>query len=90
MVADARPGSESYPSSSPDGTQVVFATGEPDYDIVETSLPEGVTRSLLATPRNESDPVWSPRGSTLAYVTDRSGQDEIWLRNRDGAAAIDR
>jgi Tol biopolymer transport system component len=79
------PGSESYPSSSPDGTQIVFATGEPDYDVVETALPEGVTHSLLATPRNESDPEWSPRGTTLAYVTDRSGQDEIWLRYRDGS-----
>jgi Tol biopolymer transport system component len=78
------PGSESYPSSNREGTQIVFATGEPDYDVVETTLPAGVTRSLLATPRNESDPVWS-RDTTLAYVTDRSGQDEIWLRNRDGS-----
>src|SRR5262249_17107949 len=29
------PGSESYPSSSPDGTQVVFTNGEPDYDVAE-------------------------------------------------------
>jgi eukaryotic-like serine/threonine-protein kinase len=79
------PGSESYPSSSPDGTQIVFATGEPDYDVVETTLTGGATRSLLTTSRNESDPVWSPRSTTLAYVTDRSGQDEIWLRNRDGS-----
>ncbi len=80
------PGSESYPSTSPDGRQVVFATGEPDYDVVETSLAGGVTRPLLATGRNESDPVWSPRDTTFAYVTDRSGQDEIWLRRGDSAA----
>ena len=73
------PGSESYPSASPDGRQVVFATGEPDYDVVETSLAGGATRPLLATARNESDPVWSPRGTSYAYVTDRGGQDEIWL-----------
>jgi eukaryotic-like serine/threonine-protein kinase len=78
------PGSESYPSSSPDGTHVLFASGEPDYDIVETSLDGSGTRPLLATARNESDPVWSPDGNLFAYVTDRSGLDEIWLRTRDG------
>jgi hypothetical protein len=79
------PGSESYPSASPDGEQVAFDTGEPDYDIVETSLTGNtVVRPLLATTRNESDPVWARDGRWLAYVTDRSGQDEIWLRSRDG------
>jgi Tol biopolymer transport system component len=77
------PGSESYPSASPDGEQVAFGAGEPDYDIVETSLGGGGTRSLLATTRSESDPDWSRDGSLLAYVTDRSGQDEIWVRSRD-------
>jgi Tol biopolymer transport system component len=81
------PGSESYPSASPDGTQVVFATGEPDYDVVETSLTGGVTRPLLATARNESDPVWSPHAASFAYVTDRSGQDEIWLGSSDRASS---
>jgi Tol biopolymer transport system component len=78
------PGSESYPSSSPAGDHVVFATGEPDYDVVETSAGAREARPLLATARNESDPAWSPDGTLLAYVTDRGGQDEIWLRARDG------
>ncbi len=77
-------GSESYPSTSPDGTRVVFATGEPDYDVVEVALGDGRIRPLLATERNESDPVWSPVGNLFAYVTDRTGQDEIWLGSRDG------
>ena len=78
------PGSESYPSASPDGRHVLFVSGEPDYDIVETSLDGSGTRPLLATARNESDPVWSSDGNVFAYVTDRSGPDEIWLRARDG------
>jgi eukaryotic-like serine/threonine-protein kinase len=80
------PGSESYPSSSPDGSHIVFANGEPDYDIIETSVEGGVTRPLLATPRNESDPAWSADGRLFAYVTDRSGPDEIWFRARDGSS----
>jgi serine/threonine protein kinase len=78
-------GSESYPSSSPDGTQVAFSAGESDYDVVEVST-RGVRRMLGAS-RNESDPVWSSDQSLLAYVTDRGGQDEIWVSSGDGVAA---
>jgi eukaryotic-like serine/threonine-protein kinase len=76
--------SESYPSSSPSGEQIVFTKGEPDYDLVQMSLDGTRTHSLLATARNESDAEWSADGDLLAYVTDRSGQDEIWLRTRQG------
>jgi Tol biopolymer transport system component len=78
------PGSEHYPSASPSGGQLVFANGDPDYDLVETTLDGKPLRPLLATARNESDPAWSPDGNLFAYVTDRGGQDEIWLRTREG------
>ena len=77
--------SELHPSASPTGEQVVFTRGEPDYDLTEISLDGLPARSLLATSRNESDPVWSANGRFLAYVTDRRGQDEIWIRTRDGS-----
>ena len=77
-------GSESYPSSSSDGTEVAFSAGESDYDVVEVSS-RGVRR-LFGAARNESDPVWSPDRSLMAYVTDRSGQDEIWVSSGDGRA----
>jgi eukaryotic-like serine/threonine-protein kinase len=76
--------SESYPSSSPGGDTVVFTKGEPDYDLVEVPLDGKAPRSLLATVRNESDAQWSPDGRLFAYVTDRSGHDEIWLRTGEG------
>ncbi|MCG3208281.1 MAG: Protein TolB [Anaerolineae bacterium] len=33
---------------------------------------------------NNAAPVWSPDGSQIAFVTDRSGQWEIWIMNADG------
>jgi len=30
------------------------------------------------------DPTWSPDGSQYAFVTDRNGNQEIWLRSREG------
>jgi Tol biopolymer transport system component len=84
------PGSEYDPASSPSGEQVVFTTGESDYDLVEVPLSGAPPRLILAASRNESDPAWSADGNLLAYVTDRSGQEEIWLRSREGQEWLDR
>jgi Tol biopolymer transport system component len=35
----------------------------------------------LSTSRNESYPAWFPSGNQYAYVTDRTGASEIWLRS---------
>jgi Tol biopolymer transport system component len=45
---------------------------------------------FVATSRNEAEPAWSGDGTSLAYVTDRGGQDEIWVRTRQGPNWIDR
>ena len=76
--------SELSPSAAPGGDRLVFTKGEPDYDLVEISFADGSIRSLLSTARKETDAAFSPDGSLIAYVTDRSGRDEIWLRNRTG------
>ncbi len=34
---------------------------------------------------NNAAPTWSPDGSQIAFVTDRTGQWEIWLMNADGS-----
>jgi Tol biopolymer transport system component len=34
---------------------------------------------------NNAAPVWSPDGSKIAFVTDRTGQWEIWIMNADGS-----
>ncbi len=35
---------------------------------------------------NNASPAWSPDGSQIAFVTDRTGQWEIWIMNADGTA----
>jgi Tol biopolymer transport system component len=34
------------------------------------------------------DPVWSPTSERIALVSDDSGNDEIWVINRDGSGAL--
>jgi Tol biopolymer transport system component len=84
------PDPEDDPSASPDGDQVVFTRGESDYDLVEVPLSGGAPTPMVASVRNESDPAWSADGNLLAYVTDRRGQQEIWLRSREGEEWLDR
>ncbi|HET7217855.1 MAG TPA: protein kinase [Vicinamibacterales bacterium] len=77
---------EQYPSASPAGDRIVFVRGESDFDLTDISLSHKTVRPLLSTARNESDPSWARDGQRYAYVTDRRGQDEIWVRSRDGAS----
>jgi eukaryotic-like serine/threonine-protein kinase len=75
---------ENDPAVSPDGTHLATAFQQANYDIYQISLDKATLVPVLTSARNEMDPVWSAAGSELAYTTDRSGSDEIWLRSRDG------
>jgi len=69
------------PVVSRDGKQIAYTALEYDTNVVEIPLDGSAPRNLIATGRLEHSPVWSPRGREFAYVTDRTGADEIWIRN---------
>ncbi len=78
--------SKVHPAVSPDGKKIAYASTVQNFDIVEIPVAGGPVRPLLATSRDEMFPAWSPVAPLLAYVTDRSGPQEIWLRNaQDGS-----
>lgn len=68
---------------SPTGVRAVFgARGE----IFTAPAKEGEIRNLTHTPGvREMNPTWSPDGRTIAYLSDRSGEYEVWVRNADGS-----
>ena len=72
---------EQFPSVSADGSRIAFVSFQGTYDLVEVPLDGSPMRYYLATTRNEVAPSWSPHAAHLAYVTDRSGIGEIWLKN---------
>ena len=78
------PGSENRPVVSPDGQRIAFAAEAIDFDLVEIPLDGSPTRSLLATSRNELDSTFTSDGSQYAYISDKGGLLQIWLRSRDG------
>jgi serine/threonine protein kinase/Tol biopolymer transport system component len=71
-------------SSSGNGNEIVFTSDEPHYDIVQIPLDGGPVRNLVSTSLNEMDPVWSMGAKAYAYITDRTGVDEVWLRTGEG------
>ncbi len=56
---------------------------ERGYDVIEVPLDGSPPRDIVATPRDEVAPSWSPDGSRFAYVTNCSGVEQLWLRNRN-------
>ena len=76
-------------SISPDGRWLALT----DYDPINGGdiwvMPlEGdhKPRPILQTPFNEWGPVFSPDGGWLAYVSNESGRDEIYIRTFPGSA----
>ena len=50
---------------------------------------EGVTRNITRTPgANERGADWSPDGKYIAYISDRTGETEIYLQPAEGGDPI--
>jgi len=69
----------------PDGKRALFgARGE----IFTVPAQHGNTRNLTGTPGiHERNAKWSPDGKAIAFISDRSGMEEIWLMNQDGSGS---
>ena len=67
---------------SPDGKRaVISARGE----IFTVPAENGPIRNITRTPAaREIDATWSPDGSQVAYLSDESGEYEIWVRPQMG------
>lgn len=66
----------------PDGQRALFGARG---DIFTVPAKNGNTRNLTTTPGiHERSSKWSPDGRTIAFISDKSGMEEIWLMNQDG------
>ena len=67
---------------SPDGSTIVF---DLLGDIYSLPIAGGAAKALTRGPAYDTQPRFSPDGKTIAFTTDRSGIENIWLMNPDGS-----
>jgi tricorn protease len=67
---------------SPKGERAVFAARG---DIFSAPIEKGPTRNLTdSSGAHDKWPSWSPDGSQIAYISDKSGEEEIYVVPQDG------
>ncbi len=72
-------------AASPDGEQVaVNYHGE--IFLIPSDKETGEMTQVTQSAWRDGDPLFSPDGKTLAYISDQSGEEEIWLYDVAGAA----
>ena len=78
------------PQISPDGKWIAYTVSTPDMDanrgvsniwLVSTS---GGAPSQLTQSGHDSSPAWSPDGKTIAFLSSRSGDSQIYLLSLEG------
>lgn len=73
-------------SLSPDGNRLaITARGE----VFDVPASKGVTRNITHTPGvHERDANWSPDGKHIAYISDATGETELWMRPAGGGQPV--
>lgn len=68
---------------SPDGNRVVFGGRGEVFSVPAKS---GVTRNLTRSPGvHDRNVEWSPDGRWISFISDRTGEDEVYIQKQDGA-----
>ena len=67
---------------SPDGQTILF---DLLGDLYTMPITGGSAKRIMGGLSFESQPVWSPDGKTIAFLTDRTGVENLWIANADGS-----
>ena len=70
-----------YCAISPDGQTIVFSY---QGDIFTVPSQGGQARQLTTHPSHDTHPVWSPDGKKIAFASNRVGNFDIYLMDKEG------
>lgn len=69
---------------SPDGSEIAFTYRG---DIWKVAVGGGTAVRLTSQPSYESEPVWSPDSKSIAFATDRNGNNDVYIMDANGGSA---
>ena len=79
---------EGEPDLSPDGSRVVYASGEGcQFDIFVVPATGGRALRITDHAAHDCSPAWFPDGDAIAYVSNRLGSESIWKTSQHGGGA---
>jgi len=73
------------PSPSPDGRWIAFHSLAPQLDIFVSRADGSGIRQLTNDRANDRNPVWSPDGRQIRFMSNRDGKNQIWSISPDGS-----
>lgn len=71
---------------SPSRQEQVVVRGEGQLDLWRSNLINGQELRVTSTGKPEYDPAWSPVDNRVAYVSEETGNGDIYVLNLDGSA----
>ena len=84
-------GSDIYsPSIARQGSRLAFQLSYFDQNLWRADLqhPALPPERTIASTRSEYQPDYSPDGSKIAFISNRSGQSEVWIAGADGSNPV--
>ncbi len=76
------------PSWSPNGQWLAVLMGNEQPDLALVNIESGEIRIIAPSPAQDIYPMWSPSGDKLAFVSNREGNEEIYLISSDGTELV--
>jgi serine/threonine protein kinase/Tol biopolymer transport system component len=81
------------PRLSPDGLRLAYfeITSSGEYDVWILDIERGTAERLTTEPGRDSEPIWSPDSTRIAYLSGaHAGGPGIFIRRADGAGTVER
>ena len=78
-----------FPDYSPDGTHIAFggqAADDPNDEIFVMRRDGSGLHQITSGAGNNDYPAWSPDGRKLAFISDRTGVEQVWTMRPDGSS----